>query len=118
MALPQGITQADLDRALKLKVGLDKLEAEHKELTDRIKEAFEAEKKTYVYEEVSVTIGLTSRLDAKEFQAAYGVEDFPELYKSAPDAAAIRKQLGATTAEKFFKTSKTLSLKKVENGSL
>jgi hypothetical protein len=117
MALPEGITQADLDRAAKLKAGVEKLEAELKELTDRIKDAFPAEKKTYIFEGVSVGIGLADRLDAKEFEATYDPKEFPELFKLTPDPRAIREQLGKATAAPFFKTGKTLTLKQVENSS-
>lgn len=119
-ALPEGLTQKDIDRYAYLDAGIKKLQDEHKALNDKIKQAhIEAGitgKKTLTYTSdkfgtVIVTLGEQRRLDEDALIKAFPQEKAPQFWrmqfdKALPDATILEK----------FKTNviQTLSVKVAE----
>jgi len=105
-ALPEGLTQADIDEYARLDAGIKKLADKHASLKDKIKKAHKAddltEKKTYTYPSekygtVVVKIGLTKNVDSEALEKKYPADKSPEFWVPKLDV----KLMDATILDKF-----------------
>jgi hypothetical protein len=97
-ALPEGLTQKDIDRYAQLDAGIKKLADEHKTLNEKIKKAHEdagiSGKKTLIYTSdkygsVIVKIGEQKRLDAAALEEKHPYERFPQFWRMQFDKDAV-----------------------------
>ncbi len=97
-ALPEGLTQKDIDRYAQLDAGIKRLADEHKVLNEKIKKAHEEAgitgKKSLIYPSdkygvVIVKIGEQKRLDEEKLVARHSPEKSPEFYTLQLDKTLI-----------------------------
>jgi hypothetical protein len=97
-ALPDGLTQADLDRYAQLDAGIAALAEEHKILNAKIKKAHLdaglSGKKTLVYPSdkygaIIVKLNEQRRLDMEALAEKYVEEQFPQYFIHSLDTKAI-----------------------------
>jgi hypothetical protein len=115
--LPEGITQEDLDRYVRITTGITKLTEEKDELNQKIKDAFYTDptfiskgKLARTYGTVLVDITSTTTFDKKLFAAQFPPTEFPMFYKPEPD----QTKLSPTEKKPFQSTSPRLSVKSLD----
>ena len=111
--LPEGLTQAQLDRYAQLDRGIKALAKEKEDLNAHIKQTFSLAEitgvHTMVFGAVVVKIGETSRLpkEAKEqLEEKYPESKFPKNWKSALDVTSLPKGV----VDEFRVLGQTLSV--------
>lgn len=106
--LPEGITQKEIDRFLKLDLGIKKLQPEHKVLSEKIKSAF-TKLGTWVFGEAIIKRTEASSFDKAAFEKKHPVDRFPEYYSLTLDPTLIEPDVKA----KFTTKVQRLSVDKV-----
>lgn len=96
--LPEGITQEDLRRLVKLRTQMARAKAAEEILSNKIKDAHEAKAGTYTYDEFVVEITVPDVLDEAKLLKQRPQENFPQLYKTVPDT----KKIQADSGKKFY----------------
>lgn len=108
--LPPGLTQADIETYAKIDDGMKRLQDAKDELNEKIKLAHKGVGKgTYIYGEVVVKIGATSKTDYKAIGTLYGEGDYPEYYESKLATTKIPKEIKAVYTEQVPTLSVTRS---------
>jgi hypothetical protein len=82
-ALPEGITQAEIDEYAEIHLAILKAEKIDKPLNEKIKAAYK-EEGTYLAGNVVVERYSSSVLDPAEFAIAYPREQYPQYYTEVP----------------------------------
>lgn len=92
--LPEGITQADIDRYAKLDAGIKKLSAEHKVLNELLKLKL-VKLGTFVFGKVIIKRSEASSFDKEKFEQdhPYSVKENRKYYVHALDASLIEPDL-------------------------
>lgn len=104
--LPEGITQADLDKYAKLDKGMKKLAPEHKRLNQLIKDTF-LKVGTFVHGDVIVDRSQADSFDKKAAEEDLPYEKFPDLYTHTIDPTKLTK----TQKAKYTSKVQRLSIK-------
>lgn len=108
--LPEGITQADIDRLAKLDAGIKKLTAEAKEIKERLKESLPLKTATYSFENVVVKATKTDgQMDKKVAEATFPYSQNPEFYTPTIDPKKLKSELGEAVKD-FYSPSINLSV--------
>lgn len=110
-ALPAGITQADLDRYVKLDAAMKRAKIEHDALNAKIKDAF-PNKGTYVCGDVLVERSEAHGFDAKEAAKRYPYDLHPTWYV-VPEPVLDPTKVSEAVKTAFATTTQRLSVKAV-----
>lgn len=112
--LPEGITQAEIDRYAKLDAGVKKLTAEKKELGEKIKFVLTAKSATYTFEDVVVSVAVRKGEFDKELATdTFPADRYPDLYTLTIDPEKVRKSLGKAADDLNKAPTLALSVKTV-----
>lgn len=106
--LPEGITQAELDKYARVDAAIKRLEPEKKRLNDKIKRAF-TELGTFLCGSVVVKRTQADSFDAVAFADKYPESKYPQYYKSVVDPTKI----DAKTKSKFVSKTQRLAIETV-----
>lgn len=103
--LPEGITQAELDRYALLDRGIKKLQDEHSDLNAKIKAAF-TKVGTFAHGDVIVKRSESKGVDTAAVEKAFPFDTAPGYYKPTIDRTALPKEVKDT----FPKITQSVSI--------
>lgn len=109
-ALPEGLTQAEVDRYAKLDAGIKKLQPEHKRLGEKIK-SLVTKVGTFTFGNVVVDRNEAKSFDKKTAEHDYPYEKFPEYYTPVLDPAKVPDAV----KEKYTSMTQRVSVKVTED---
>jgi hypothetical protein len=107
--LPEGLTQAEIDRYAKLDAGIKKLQPEHKRLGEKIK-SLVVKVGIFSFGSVVVDRNEARSFDKKTAEHDYPFETFPEYYTPVLDPAKVPESVKA----KYTSMTPRVSVKVIE----
>lgn len=103
-ALPEGLTQREVDRYAKLDAGIKKLQPEHKTLGEKIKKLVVG-KGTSLFGNVVVKRNEADSFDKTAAAHDFPYEKFPHLYATVFDASKLDAKTKAKYTSKVQRVS-------------